>query len=87
MIVILYLFYICLLLSLLEGVACGALDVSSPLLDELIQIDREHKNTIVVRVLTVRPLKDSQREAMIQKLSERYNKKIILEELKERGVI
>lgn len=49
-------------------------------LDELIQIDREHKNTIVVRVLTVRPLKDSQREAMIQKLSERYNKKIILEE-------
>lgn len=47
-------------------------------LDELKRIDREQRGTLVVRVYTVRALKDHQREALIARLGAKYQKKIEL---------
>lgn len=48
--------------------------------DEFKKIDLENRNTAIVSVTSAQPLKDYQKEALIGKLSEKYNHRIILDE-------
>ncbi|KAF5065244.1 ATP synthase subunit delta [anaerobic digester metagenome] len=49
-------------------------------LEELKKIDLDERGILVARIRTVQPLKDYQRTALLQKLMDRYQKQIELEE-------
>lgn len=49
-------------------------------LTELKKIDMEQKGTIIAHVRTVTPLKDYQRQALVEKLMEKHQKRIELDE-------
>ena len=54
---------------------------------ELKKIDLENRETVIARVRTVQPLKDYQKEALIEKLKKKYGKKVELEETVDPDVL
>ncbi len=54
---------------------------------ELKKIDLENRETVIARVRTVQPLKDYQKEALIEKLKIKYGKKVELEETVDPDVL
>lgn len=49
-------------------------------LEELKKIDLEHRAILLAQVKTARPLKDFQRQAILDKLTEKYGKRVELKE-------
>lgn len=56
-------------------------------IDELKKINLEKKETIIAKITSAKPLKESQKEALIENISKRYNKKVILSENVDPSII
>lgn len=56
-------------------------------LDELKKIDLEHRNTITVHIRVVRPLKEYQKENLINTMSKKYGKAVIIEEIVDPSIV
>ncbi|WP_032121310.1 F0F1 ATP synthase subunit delta [Clostridium amazonitimonense] len=56
-------------------------------LNEMEKINLERNNTLIAKVKTVIPLNHEERKILIDKLSNKYNKKIMLEEEIDKGII
>ena len=55
--------------------------------EELKKIDLENKETIIAKITTAKPLKEYQREALKEKISVKYHRKVILAETVDPNII
>lgn len=55
--------------------------------DELKKIDLENKETIIAKITSAKPLKEYQRDALKDKISKKYNRKVILAETVDPNII